>query len=190
MKLRLIIDAELAAAVGQRGGAAAARTLNQAAARAEQLLAHLLSVLCEPSPSMVELRLVPPGHGATAGVQIDPNHLVGDSAPRMASVLLAIVLNAVADDPSLAVADPPKPKRAHRSRRDQLAYAYGADLTGLAESEVELCYQPYHSFIRSSTNALSDEAADVEGCLLAAMDGIPGAGILDKTMWDWQLRIP
>jgi hypothetical protein len=60
----------------------------------------------------------------------------------------------------------------------------------LPEAELTVHYRPFGSIVRGPMSEALDETADVEKHMSDAMDGIPGAAIIDKSGWEWQLRIP
>jgi hypothetical protein len=195
--MRLDVDPDLASAVAQRAGSGAVRALTDAAARAEKHLGHVLDTFGCPAPSTTRLVFVAagrgPGQGRGAEVPVDPEWLAGSTAPRMASVLLAAALDAVGDDPALAGAPgaPPGERRPSRlSRPEQEAAALAAELEVLPEDEVLVHYRPHGSLVRGSVPEAVDETVAVEERIAAALEGLRGAEVTDKSGWQWHVRIP
>jgi hypothetical protein len=51
-------------------------------------------------------------------------------------------------------------------------------------------YVPHGSIVRGSTEVAIDEMLAVENRIADAIDSYRGAAIVDKSGWEWRVRIP
>ena len=158
----------------------------------------MLGTLDCAAPETARLRFVAPSgapssaDGVADAVAVAPDDLAGLTAPRMASVLLAAALDVLCDDPAIRrhAAAEPTPRRSRPSGADGDARTLGVTMESLPESELLVHYRPYGSIIRGPMRETLDETAHVEERFGEALGGEPGAAIVDKSAWEWHLRLP
>jgi hypothetical protein len=107
--------------------------------------------------------------------------------PQLATVLLSVALRLAAARSVPTVDDD---ARLTRRSRPGVAEVAGAELAGLPQSEVIVSYVPHGSIVRGSTEVAIDEMLAVENRIADAIDSYRGAAIVDKSGWEWRVRIP